>query len=72
MTPQQCRMARAGLGWGAAELAKRSGVSYPTLNRFEKGGVVSNDSLRAIETALKDAGAQFTQRSGRVTASVPE
>ena len=65
-------MARAGLGIGAQELAGISGVSYPTLNRFEKGEAIAPESLRRIEKALTDAGAQFTSRSGRIGATVPE
>jgi transcriptional regulator with XRE-family HTH domain len=30
-------MARAGLGWTLADLAAQSGISKPTLQRFEAG-----------------------------------
>lgn len=72
MNSEQCRMARAGLGLGAKELADLAEVSYPTLNRFEKGERVSDDTARSIQAALEAAGAQFSRKSGRVGASVPE
>ena len=37
ITPEQCRMARAGLKWSQAELSRRSGVAPSTIAAFEKG-----------------------------------
>lgn len=64
-------MARAGLGLGAQELADQAGVSYPTLNRFEKGETLSADSVGKIAAALERAGAAFSSRAGRVGVTVP-
>lgn len=64
-------MARAGLGLGAQGLADQAGVSYPTLNRFEKGETISADNVAKIEAALDGAGAGFTRRGGRVGVTVP-
>lgn len=65
-------MARVGLGLGAQELADLAGVSYPSLNRFEGGATVKGETARLIQVALEDAGASFSRRAKRVTASVPE
>jgi transcriptional regulator with XRE-family HTH domain len=37
LTAIQSRMARAALAWGVRDLAKMSGVSVTTINRFETG-----------------------------------
>ena len=37
LEPRQCRAARALLGWSRARLAKESGVSAPTIDRYERG-----------------------------------
>lgn len=65
-------MARAGLGWRAVDLANVANVGPATVARFELGENISDESLRRIKKALTDAGAQFTQRAGRVGAAVPE
>lgn len=65
-------MARAGLGMKAEALASAAGVSYPTLNRLEKGQSVTDESAAAIAKALRDAGAQFSARGARVSVSVPD
>lgn len=36
-SPSQLRAARALLNWSRADLAKRSGISEPTIHRFENG-----------------------------------
>lgn len=65
-------MARAGLGLGSQELADLAGVSYPTLNRLEKGDPVSAETLAQVKGALMLAGAQFTARSDRLGVTVPK
>lgn len=67
-------MARAGLGLSATDLAERAGVSYPTLNRFEKGKPeqVSGKIREQLERVLREAGAEFGQRGGRVSVSVSD
>ena len=64
-------MARAGLGWSANDLADAAGVGYATIARFESGGVISDDSTRKLDQALKVAGVSFTGRGARVGVSVP-
>ena len=63
MTPEQCRMARAGLRMSQAELARRAEVSPATLAEFEKGKRTSYErTVRDIQKALEDAGAIFTSQ----------
>lgn len=62
MTGEQIRAARALLSWTAAELGKKSGVSYPTVQRLDatKGQVRGqHTTIRAIRQALEGAGIQF-------------
>ncbi|WP_086931623.1 helix-turn-helix domain-containing protein [Agarilytica rhodophyticola] len=51
MTPKQCKMARAGLGWTVSDLSKKSGSRAATISNFERGG----DALKSTVEALKDA-----------------
>lgn len=72
MDAKQCRMARAGLGWTAADLATIANVGTATVARFELGAQVNGDSLDRMAKALVDAGASFTDRSGRIGVTVPK
>jgi transcriptional regulator with XRE-family HTH domain len=68
MNGEQIRAARALLGWTAAELAERSGVSYPTVQRMDAArGMVSgrHETVEAIRKALEAGGVQFLE-SGQV------
>ncbi len=70
MNGEQIRAARALVGWSAAELAEKSGVSYPTVQRMDATkGMVSgrHDTVEAIRKALEGAGVQFLE-SGHVAA----
>jgi transcriptional regulator with XRE-family HTH domain len=59
MTPEQSRMARAGLGLGVRELADAARVSTNTVIRFERGEVLGPRTLDAIMETLENAGIQF-------------
>lgn len=60
ISPEQCRMARAGLQWSQAELSRRSGVAPATIAAFEKGiRSPYPRTVRDLETALKSAGVRF-------------
>jgi predicted transcriptional regulator len=62
LTGFQIRAARAGLKITAQELAKRSGVSLPTIHRFEAvDGVPPSRSstLLDVQAALEGAGIEF-------------
>lgn len=62
MTGEQIRAARSLLGWTATNLAERSGISYPTIQRLDSTkGTLSgrHDTILAIRTTLSAAGIQF-------------
>ena len=62
ITSGQMRAARALLGLGQKELADRSGISLPTIQRMEAsdGSVRGNiDSLNRVVDALRAAGVEL-------------
>lgn len=60
ISPDQCRMARAGLGVTAGLLAKRAQVSKVTLSDFEKGKRSPHPrTIAAIRAALETIGVEF-------------
>ena len=65
-------MARAALGWRAADLAEAAGVHRVTVARYEIGEPIDSQSLASMQKALEDRGALFSRRSGRVGVSVQE
>lgn len=59
-SPAQVRAARGLLGWSQQQLADRSEVTRRTIAAFELDGPnISPSSLRAILTALEEAGIEF-------------
>lgn len=60
MSPEQCRAARAWLGWSQGDLSKRSKVGLSTVKSFENGlrTPISNN-LEAMSRALQEAGVEF-------------
>jgi transcriptional regulator with XRE-family HTH domain len=62
--PVQSRMARAALGWGVRDLARKAGVSPDTVARFERGDELRPATLATLRAALEAAGAVFTFRGG--------
>lgn len=64
---RQVKAARALLGWSQTELARRSGVSEPTIKRLEAaeghlGG--RTQTTESIRTALEKAGVEFIAENG--------
>ena len=59
LTPVQIRMARAALGWGVRELAKKAGLAPNTVSRFENGGGARVYTLAQIQKALESEGVIF-------------
>jgi transcriptional regulator with XRE-family HTH domain len=58
----QIRAARSALGWSAAQLASKSGLSLRTIQTVEtKDGpdAVRKSSLLAIQSVLESAGIEF-------------
>jgi transcriptional regulator with XRE-family HTH domain len=60
MSPEQCRAARAWLGWSQQDLAKRASVGISTVKDFENGSrhPIANN-LNALRGALEAGGIQF-------------
>ncbi len=71
MTPKQCKMARAGLGWSAADLGKRAGVPREKVARYETGLTIAAASVEAMRVALVEAGADFLHLTGKIGVAVP-
>jgi transcriptional regulator with XRE-family HTH domain len=58
--PEQCRAARALLGWSQQELAARAKVARKTIADFEQGQVTPYPrTLKDIREALEEGGAIF-------------
>ncbi len=64
ITPVQVKMARAALGWGIRDLAKRVGVANNTISRFENDAGTTVKTLGKIQTALENAGVEFIAPDG--------
>lgn len=57
MGPQQCRAARAWLGWSQEDLAKKSNVSGRTVAAFEREeNQPQTNNLRSMERVILEAG----------------
>ena len=61
LTPVQVRMARAALGWGVRDLAKKAGLAPNTVSRFENGHGARVETLVLIERAFAEEGIVFLQ-----------
>ena len=59
-------MARAALEWNASQLAAAAGVGVATVNRFERGGIVSTteETVIKLRSALELAGVVFIPENG--------
>jgi transcriptional regulator with XRE-family HTH domain len=63
--PDQCRGARAFLGWSRDELAKRSKVSVATLADFEAGKREPyGRTLADVRRTLEEGGIEFIPENG--------
>jgi len=67
LSPEQCKTARFLLGWGQRELASESGVSTPTIVRFERGERVKKALIRALMFSFQEAGVEFRGSPGATT-----
>ena len=56
----QLRMARAAVGWGVRELAKKAGVTANTVTRIENGADAKQSTMDRLQRALEAAGVEFT------------
>lgn len=67
LSVRQVKAARALLAWSQADLAKASGVSYPTLARLEStDGPIGGraDTGAKLQAALEAAGVIFIDENG--------
>ncbi len=65
LKPEQCRAARALLGWSQDELKEASSVAKKTIADFERGVRSPYDrTLRDIKEALEGAGVEFIPENG--------
>ena len=64
LTPQQCKMARVGLGLGVLGLAELAKVSPNTITRLERGERLLPRTQDAIRRALEEAGIEFIDENG--------
>ena len=65
MTPEQCKMARVGLGKGVRDLALEADVSTNTITRFEGGAELKARTVAALQQALEAMGATFLEADER-------
>lgn len=65
MSPEQCRAARAWLGWSMNALAERAHLSASTVRDFEarRRTPIANN-LAAMRSALEAAGIEFLISDG--------
>jgi DNA-binding XRE family transcriptional regulator len=65
ITPIQCKMARAALGWSTKDLGNRAHVSGNTVVRFENERHEPNPAtMLAIRNAFEAAGVRFQEDGG--------
>ena len=64
MRPVQLKMARAAVGWGVRELAKKAGVTANTVTRIENGADAKQSTMDNLQHALEAAGIEFIQENG--------
>lgn len=69
LTPDQSRMARAGLKWTLDDLAAATGLGRATIARFELGQAVNPESIAAIREAFESKRVTFVD-SGKLRGGV--
>jgi transcriptional regulator with XRE-family HTH domain len=60
----QLRMARAAIGWGVRELAKKADVTANTVTRIENGADAKQSTIDKLRRALEEAGIEFLEENG--------
>jgi transcriptional regulator with XRE-family HTH domain len=64
MKAVQLKMARAAVGWGVRELAKKAGVTANTVTRIENGADAKQSTMDRLQSALEAAGIEFIEENG--------
>ncbi len=52
-------MARAALGWGVRDVAKRAGIAANTVSRYENGADAMGETLLKLQRTFEKAGITF-------------
>ena len=60
----QVKMARAAVGWGVRELAKKAGLTANTVTRIENGADARQSTMDKLQQVLEDAGIEFIPENG--------
>jgi transcriptional regulator with XRE-family HTH domain len=60
----QVKMARAAVGWGVRDLAKKAGVTANTVTRIENGADAKQSTMDRLQHALEAAGVEFIDENG--------
>jgi transcriptional regulator with XRE-family HTH domain len=65
ITPEQCRAARALLGWTQYDLEAKAKVTQKTIANFELSkGTPQDETVTKLEAALEKAGVEFIAENG--------
>jgi transcriptional regulator with XRE-family HTH domain len=65
LTPQQCKAARAALGWPRPKLAAEAGIATLTVRKFENNEVEPHErTISSIAGVLTAAGIEFIDIEG--------
>lgn len=64
ISSDQCRAARALIGWGVRELATAAKVSVDTIFRLERGDQLKERTLEDVRAVLEKAGVTFIPENG--------
>ena len=59
ITREQCKMARAALGWSVRELGARADVTPNTVSNYEVGKNVNLSTVEKLKEALEKGGVMF-------------
>ncbi|MGV4878698.1 helix-turn-helix domain-containing protein [Acetobacter indonesiensis] len=66
ISAKQIKAARVFLGWEQKDLAEKSGLSLPTIQRMEKLGLERSQAgnVDKVRRAMEDAGIMFIAANG--------
>jgi transcriptional regulator with XRE-family HTH domain len=64
ITRTQLKMARAALGWGVRDLARRTGLAANTISRYENGTDALSGTLVRLRMTLEREGLVFLDDDG--------
>lgn len=66
MTPTQCRMARAALGWSVRDLAKAADITANTVSSFELSRSVRPATVESMQSIFLTHGVVFADAADGV------